>query len=134
MQSEQKNKSRNRAMNSNRFDLNVITSQRLTQYRFFSNQLNIRPIAFFHSNGIYLILMPPPFAYHSSIKYYCRYANFILFLIFFSPYAMASHNQLPHLHHHSPPSLHTHDSSGARYLWDPSAVAASNFHHPSAHG
>lgn len=48
---------------------------------------------------------------------------------------MGSHNQLPHLHRHSPPMIHTHDSSSARYLWDPSAVAAaSNFHHPSAHG
>lgn len=62
-------------------------------------------------------------------------ANMLISINFcFSPYAMGSHNQLPHLHHHSPPSLQTHDSSSARYLWDPSAVAASNFHHPSAHG
>lgn len=49
-------------------------------------------------------------------------------------YAMGSHNQLPHLHHHSPPTLPAHDAASARYLWDPSAVAASNFHHPSAPG
>lgn len=51
-----------------------------------------------------------------------------------SAYTMGSHNQLPHLHHHSPPTLQPHDSSSARYLWDPTAVTASNFHHPSAHG
>lgn len=47
------------------------------------------------------------------------------------------HNQLPHLHHHSAQSLQSHETSAAaaaRYLWDPSAVAAANFHHPSAHG
>lgn len=65
--------------------------------------------------------------------YFCY--DLISFFNQLSPYAMGSHNQLPHLQHHSPPLLHTHDSPNARYLWDPSAVAAaSNFHHPSTHG
>lgn len=51
-----------------------------------------------------------------------------------SPYAMSGHSQLPHLHHHASQTLQSHDAASARYLWDPSAVAASNFHHPSAHG
>lgn len=50
-----------------------------------------------------------------------------------SPYAMSSHNQLPHLHHHASQTMQSHDTSSARYLWDPSAVAASNFHHATAH-
>lgn len=38
------------------------------------------------------------------------------------------------LHHHAAQSLQVHESSASRYLWDPAAVAAANFHHPSAHG
>lgn len=45
------------------------------------------------------------------------------------------HNQMSHLHHHSAQSLQVHEANAARYLWDhPSAMAAANFHHPSAHG
>lgn len=87
--------------------------------------------------SIHILITWPIYIERSYFVCYVVTINFgYVFFFFskFSPYAMGSHNQLPHLHHHSSPSLQTHDSSGARYLWDPSAVSASNFHHPSAHG
>lgn len=53
-----------------------------------------------------------------------------------SPSQQASANLMSHLHHHSSQAMSSHETSPSRYptLWDPTSVAAANFHHPTAHG
>lgn len=52
----------------------------------------------------------------------------------FNPRPLSSQTDqaLSHRQHlHQTPQSH---ETASRYLWDPAAVAAANFHHPSAHG